>query len=373
MHGSPPCQPWSASGKGHGRRDARDGMPWMLRAVEALRPLLVTVENVEGLTYRKHRDYLDWFVGELVKLGYMVDWRVLNAADYGVPQTRKRLMVVGRLEGEVRWPRTTHAKEPAGDREPWVSMASALGWGLDSPTRTVCGNREPRWAFEVANSYGTGRTLVGFPRRADGRDEGIVVNGEAYRARDLFDASGPSQTVTEKGRSWNAYVLHTNTDQRDGRRQTRSVDMPTPTITAKSGGQWVLQPGSFADGRSGGVGKHRIYEPDLEPAPTVALGKDVAGWVWRRPATTVSGDTRVHPPGHRQNAAADGHKRAGPDAYRLSVDELAVLQDMPRGYPWVGTKTSAVRQIGNLLPPTMLAAVIGANLWPPRWPVDTTL
>jgi DNA (cytosine-5)-methyltransferase 1 len=369
MHGSPPCQPWSASGKGHGRADARDGMPWMLRAVAELMPLLVTVENVEGLTYAKHRDYLMWFVTELQALGYAVEWRVLNAADYGVPQTRKRLIVVGRLEGLVKWPRATHAKEAQDGVLPWVSMASALGWGLDSPTRTVCGNREPRWAFEVANSYATGRTLVGFPRRADGRDEGIVVNGETYRARDLFDAGGPAQTVTEKGRSWHAYVLHTNTDQRDGRRQTRSIDEPTPTITAKSGGQWVLQPGTFADGRPGGVGKRRMYTPDLEPAPTVALGKDVAGWVWRRPATTVSGDTRIHPPGHRANAAADGHKRAGPDAYRLSVAELAVLQDMPPDYPFVGTKTSAVRQIGNALPPTLLQAVVGANLWPPRWPV----
>jgi DNA (cytosine-5)-methyltransferase 1 len=299
LHGSPPCQPWSASGKGHGRLDARDGMPWMLAAVEALRPWLVTVENVEGLTYRKHADYLAWFCDSLAALGYTGEWRVLNAADYGVPQTRKRLIIVGRLEGAVCWPRTTHARAPVGDDElPWVSMADALGW----------------------------------PR----------LNG---------------------------HTLHTNTDQRDGRRQTRSVDMPTPTITAKSGGQWVLQPGSFADGRAGGVGKHRVYVPDLEPAPTVALGKDVAGWVWRRPATTVSGDTRIHPPGHRANAASDGHKRAGPDAFRLSVQELAVLQDMPADYPFAGTKTSQVRQIGNALPPTMLQAVVGANLWPPRWPV----
>jgi DNA (cytosine-5)-methyltransferase 1 len=373
MHGSPPCQPWSASGKGHGREDVRDGMPWMLVAVEALMPLLVTVENVEGLTYRKHADYLAWFVASLQSLGYTVEWRVLNAADYGVPQTRKRLIIVGRLEGEVRWPRATHGKEAQDDVLPWVSMASALGWGLDSPTRTVCGNREPRWAFEVANSYGTGRTLVGFPRRADGRDDGVVLNGETYRARDLFDAGGPAQTVTEKGRSWQAWTLNTGNDWKPGgdrsTAQRRELSRPAPSITGKSGGQWVLQPGTFADGRPGGVGKRRTYAADLEPAPTVALGKDVAGWVWRRPATTVSGDTRIHPPGHRENAAAPGHKRAGPDAYRLSVAELAVLQDMPPDYPFAGTKTSAVRQIGNALPPTMLQAVIGANLWPPRWPV----
>ena len=79
LHGSPPCQPWSASGSGLGADDKRDGMPHMLRAVEALRPWLVTVENVEGLTYAKHRGYLTWFVGALEALGYTVAWRVLNA------------------------------------------------------------------------------------------------------------------------------------------------------------------------------------------------------------------------------------------------------------------------------------------------------
>jgi site-specific DNA-cytosine methylase len=262
-----------------------------------------------------------------------------------VPQTRKRLIIVGRLEGAVRWPRATHAKEPDEHAHPWVSMASALGWA------------DPR--------------MVGFPRRDDG-NASVTLNGERYRARDLFDAGGPSQTVTEKGRSWQAWTLNTGNDWKAGgdrsTAQRRELSRPAPSITGKSGGQWVLQPGTYADGRPGGVGKRRLYS-DLEPAPTVALGKDVAGWVWRRPATTVSGDTRIHPPGHRANAAADGHKRAGPDAYRLSVAELAVLQDMPPDYPLQGTKTSQVRQIGNALPPTMLQAVVGANMWPPRWPV----
>lgn len=129
LHGSPPCQPWSQGGRQRGADDPRDGMPWLLRAVEELRPRLVTVENVAGLTHKKNRPYLDDFVGSLVELGYDVEWRILNAADYGIPQTRRRLIVVARRDGVLpKWPDPTHAKDPADGLLPWVTMADALGW-----------------------------------------------------------------------------------------------------------------------------------------------------------------------------------------------------------------------------------------------------
>ena len=69
---------------------------------------------------------------------------VLNAADYGVPQTRKRAFCLAHRTRTVHAPEATHDRDPQpslfGELAPWVSMASALGWGMtDKPTPTVLG------------------------------------------------------------------------------------------------------------------------------------------------------------------------------------------------------------------------------------------
>lgn len=127
---SPPCQPFSSAGNGVGEYDPRDGMPAYLAALDALRPPVTIMENVRGLTFKKHRAYLERVVSDVASLGYQVEWRVLNAADYGVPQTRQRLILVGRSDERPVWPTQTHAdgrKELPSGRRPWVTMAEALG------------------------------------------------------------------------------------------------------------------------------------------------------------------------------------------------------------------------------------------------------
>lgn len=93
---SPPCQPFSAAGDGEGEFDDRDGFPWVLRLVAARLPKVLIVENVKGLTFRKHSAYFCAVLEGFRALGYEVDWRVLNCADHGVPQTRERTIIVCR-------------------------------------------------------------------------------------------------------------------------------------------------------------------------------------------------------------------------------------------------------------------------------------
>lgn len=92
--GGPPCQPFSVGGHQHGIRDSRDGFPIFLSAVRQARPEIWLFENVRGLMYR-NRWYLDEVVEELESLGYQAVFDVLNAADYGVPQNRERVICVG--------------------------------------------------------------------------------------------------------------------------------------------------------------------------------------------------------------------------------------------------------------------------------------
>lgn len=124
--GGPPCQPFSVSGKQLGMHDVRDMVPHFVRAVKEAKPKAFLLENVHGLTTTKFQPYLLEKVGELERLGYDVHWKVLNAADYGVPQNRLRLFVIGVPRGTpFVFPEPTHGPQSGSDA-PHVSVRTAL-------------------------------------------------------------------------------------------------------------------------------------------------------------------------------------------------------------------------------------------------------
>lgn len=92
--GGPPCQPFSRIGKQQGINDARDGFPIFIDAVKRLQPRVFLFENVSNLLGR-HKWYYDLIIEELRKLGYLIESRVVNAVNYGVPQNRERVITVG--------------------------------------------------------------------------------------------------------------------------------------------------------------------------------------------------------------------------------------------------------------------------------------
>ena len=153
--GGPPCQPFSMGGKHRACDDARDMFPAMAEAVRRLRPRAFIVENVKGLTRPGFGDYFEYVrarltfpeivrsCGELwtdhlrrlrqhrnsgrgAGLSYDVSFRVLNAADYGVPQKRERVLIIGlRNDLDVggrpgSFPAPTHSRE-ALFADQWVT------------------------------------------------------------------------------------------------------------------------------------------------------------------------------------------------------------------------------------------------------------
>lgn len=124
LAGGPPCQPWSTGGKRLGKADPRDGWPAYLRVLEEVQPEAFLAENVAGLAAGARRSHLDELLRELEARGFKVTWRVVNAADYGVPQKRQRLIVVGMRNRHFEFPRETHGP---GRRRRWVRVGRVVG------------------------------------------------------------------------------------------------------------------------------------------------------------------------------------------------------------------------------------------------------
>ena len=120
--GGPPCQPFSTGGKRLAAEDPRNGFPQYVRALKELSPQAFVLENVAGVVAGGRRSYWDGIVSAIERLGYEVTWSVLNAADYGVPQSRKRLVALGCRSGVVRLPDPTHGP----GRRPYETAGSVV-------------------------------------------------------------------------------------------------------------------------------------------------------------------------------------------------------------------------------------------------------
>lgn len=102
--GGPPCQPFSIGGLRRGRGDARDLLPEFVRAVREIRPRAFLMENVPGLVGEGHLAYLRETFAPLAGEYNFCGPYLLNAADYGVPQSRRRMFLVGVRDGIFRLP-----------------------------------------------------------------------------------------------------------------------------------------------------------------------------------------------------------------------------------------------------------------------------
>ena len=150
--GGPPCQPFSLGGKHQAALDRRDMFPAAIEAVRKTRPKAFLMENVKGLTRATFANYLQYILLQLsfpeLTIGHKETWlehlarlerektsgrcsaphydvvcRVINAADYGIPQRRERVFIVGfRHDLKVRWsfPESTHSFEALLYQQ-WIS------------------------------------------------------------------------------------------------------------------------------------------------------------------------------------------------------------------------------------------------------------
>ncbi|MDP4005163.1 DNA cytosine methyltransferase [Methylobacterium sp. NEAU K] len=101
LHGGPPCQPFSHAGRRQGSEDARDMIPEFVRAVQSVRPRAFVCENVSGLLTKRFADYVQATILTPLRGEYTIKCFHLDAADFGVPQRRRRVFFVGFREREA--------------------------------------------------------------------------------------------------------------------------------------------------------------------------------------------------------------------------------------------------------------------------------
>jgi len=320
---SPPCQTFSAAGKGAGRKALEDVLRGIrdnyYTSIDHLHFLGEEVGDsrtslvLTPLHFATQYDY-EWLAWEQVPTvlpvweacaevlraqGWSVWTGLLQAEMYGVPQTRKRAFLLASRTRTVAPPTPTHSryysrtpdKLDAGVQK-WVSMAEALGWGLS-------GRAAP--------------TVTGGGTETGGAEPIAKLARYTDRAHWLQSPSGITGPCV------------------------RPVDHPAATVT--------------------GADNYYAFTSDqwTERNPE----RDMPSWCWARPSTTIVGSFKpeiVAAPGYRTTVS----RQNAPNSVRVTVHEAGVLQSFPADYPWQGAKGKQFLQAGNAVPPGLALHALSA-------------
>lgn len=437
---SPPCQTFSAAGGGSGRRALGDvllaiqqGLYKRPRDLHALtetmdprtalvltplahiwreRPRLVALEQVPQVL-----PVWEAYAAVMREWGYSVAVQILNAEQYGVPQTRRRAILVARRDGRVaEMPTPTHSRYYSTDPTrldddvlPWVSMADALGWpeGTVTSAQSIAGvgravrpTDSPMFTVTQTSSrvvlrsnYGTG----GDPAKRGERtmeEPAATITRKAGRMK--FERRGlegrPAPTITgggtETGGAEPIAKLARYTTAEDWVGDTRRLSLEEAAVLQSYPRRWgftdrpaVTVGNAVGRGLIGGSGAKKAVTDAIDAGtfiPSEGDGSDYAAatritvaeaailqgypvrqelldWPWlHAPATKVAGDPRITAREHHY------HGEQNSTSLKLTHEEASAFQTFPDPFPWQGNKGKQFLQVGNAVPPLLAAAILGS-------------
>lgn len=362
---------------------ARVAIPW----ARQVRPRVIALENVrEFLTWgplkrvwdpveqewywtpdkARAGQYFRKFVADLESEGYNVDWRVLNAADYGAPTSRERLFLVARLDGRPKWPAPTHGPR----RRPYRTAAECIDW--DIPVRSIFGREKP---LAEATQRRLAAGLVRFVLN-NKRPFIVSIDNRSSGSSPVRAVDEPLSSITTKNR--HGLVAATWIPKHYGTGVGQDLTWPMSTITAGSVHQglcaaWMAKHYTGATGKQMELPLATITATDHNALCLAAQGDQgaerVVAWLERYysdgghssslqlPLPTITTKDRMSLviARVREMQIVDVGMRM------LQPQELLVAQGFPRTYKLIGTKAEQVARIGNSVPPQLAAAVLSEN------------
>ena len=180
-----PCQGFSVANTKRNVADARNELyKQLIRVIEDKQPMFFLAENVKGLTNLGKGEVFKMILSDFEQLGYRVQYKILNAADYGVPQTRLRVIIVG-VRNDITWeyefPKETHSQDGQAGLPVWISVSEALKELPDPDSE----NDVPNHTYSKYK---------------------LNING--YIGHRLLNPDKPAPTVTARGDNRGGVVIH---------------------------------------------------------------------------------------------------------------------------------------------------------------------
>jgi DNA (cytosine-5)-methyltransferase 1 len=358
IHGSPPCvRASNANQLGESPEDMELAIAF-LSAIMAHRPRRLSLENVRGY---KHFEAYKYIYDVLRMLGYHLAEAILNSADYGTPQTRERLFLIGSLDGPPAIPARTHTSKPASTDQLSmfdVTLPRWRGW-LDAiadlipelPDSELAPWQMERMPAEIRESLIIGSLNVTSDTKREASDPMFTVTsnmGEKGMPRALIvdgtlghdgthlatrEGDDPMWTVTANftKRMTRALLIYP-TEMRDNSKGMREGDDPAFTLLAQSGRSSTTPRALLIGGGNTNTTEGRDRPPRFaeDPAYTVTASSD-------RDRIVVSFVTK-----------------------KITPPALARFNGL-RAYRLPSSNRIAARVIGNMVMPDVMKAIILAN------------
>ena len=336
---SPECTHHSNARGGRPRSDQSRASAWLvLKWLSELYVDRVIIENVKEFTAwgplgangkplkSRKGETFEAFLAAMRSLGYRVDWRILCAADFGDPTTRRRMFIQAvRGRGRIRWPEVTHTEDQGlfGENR-WRPAREIIDWSI--PGESIFTRKKPLAPATMA------RIEAGIQKFWGEWAEPFLI---------LLRGGGPGHIQST----------------------ALSLDKPLPTITA--GGQHIGLIEPFLTKFHGG-NINRNYSID-EPVSTIDCSNRfglaqpfIIQYYGNGEARSIALplDTVTC---HDRFALIDGNPYSLDIRFRmLQPHELAAAQGFPSDYWFAGTKTDRVKQIGNAVPVNTAKALCSA-------------
>lgn len=333
------------------------------------------------------------FIAALESLGYMVDWRVLNAADYGDPTSRERLFIMARRGGrKIVWPEPSHSRggksDMFGGTKPWKAAREIIDWSIKG--KSIFNRKKPLSPTTI-NRIKTGLTkfggvnaepfLIVLRNHGDARSLNeplptLTASGQHFGLCEPFilpqfgdsvprsiDRPLGTITTTSCGIALVEPFVVTVDHTGDGGKQAQSLNNPLPTVTGK-GRFAVVEPFfiRYNGGRSK-AGKKRVHSVN-EPVPTIAANGGHYALVEPFLMKYYGNGENVKPISDPLDTITTKDTFGLVEPVGLDIrfrmlqpHELAKAMSFPDHFEFSGSRENKVKQIGNAVPVNLAAAL----------------